>query len=82
MPARGPEPSQRRSLQIFIRLTATVLSAPADALTTASMGALGLEVVVGLGKGDAGSLAEFRDDAFGEFGVHADAGSHGGAAEG
>ena len=36
MPARGPEPSQRRSLQIFIKLTATVLSAP-EALTTASM---------------------------------------------
>ena len=36
MPARGPDPSHRRSLQIFIRLTATVLSAP-DALTTESM---------------------------------------------
>ncbi len=28
MPQRGPEPSQRMSLAIFIRLTATVLSAP------------------------------------------------------
>ena len=35
-PARGPEPSHRMSLAIFIRLTATVLSAPLHSTTPSS----------------------------------------------
>ena len=80
IPARGPDPSQRRSLHIFIRLTATVLSAPGCADYGVD-GALRLEVVVGFGEGDVGSFSEFGDDAFGEFGMHTDAGADGGAAK-
>ena len=43
-PARGPEPSQRTSLAIFIRLVASVLRAP-DAKTVASWPASACELV-------------------------------------
>ena len=37
IPARGPEPSQRMSLAIFIRLTAMVRSAPLAATASSSV---------------------------------------------
>ena len=61
-PARGPEPSQRMSLAIFIRETATVLSTP-PAATTRVHRRLGLEVVLGLAHGDSGQGLQAGADA-------------------
>ena len=57
MPQRGPDAIQRKSLAIFIRLTATVFKAPLIS-TKASCAPLRLEMVFGLAELKAGQFAE------------------------
>jgi hypothetical protein len=68
MPQRGPEPSQRMSLAILLRLTAMVLRCPRARRTRPCV--LGLEVVVGFVEGVArrGFVVQDLADLRGEVG--------------
>ncbi len=64
-PARGPEPSQRTSLAIFIRLVARVLRAP-EAKTVASWPARPANLLGAETNGEAGQLGDPRRRPLGE----------------
>ena len=74
-PVRGPEDIQRRSLQILVRPTATVLSWPRQ-LDERVPGALRLEVVAGLGERQPRRVRELRDHPGREALRGVDAGAH------
>ena len=72
MPQRGPEPIQRMSLAIFIRLTATVFKHPTG-LDQGILRPLRLEMVLRLAELDTGELAEAGDNALGKLGMGVEA---------
>ena len=80
-PARGPEPIQRRSLQILVRLTATTLQRAASSSTSASWPAWASKWLSRLANGMPVSLGELRDDRGGEPRRGVEAGAGGGAAQ-
>ena len=79
MPARGPEPSQRMSLAIFISAAASVLSAP-DANTNSSCEASAANLL-GCERNGSPSGRRACGGAFGELGMRVQAGADGGAAD-
>ena len=80
-PASGPEFIQRKSLAIFMRLTASVLSWP-ESSTAASWRAQTLEKVIAGANGRPVFSAQHRGDACREFRMGVDAGADGRAALG
>ena len=79
-PARGPDPSQRMSFAIFMRLVASVLSAP-EVKTVASWPASAANLFGALDERQARQLRDPPRDAVGELRVAVQAGAHGRAAE-
>ena len=79
-PARGPEPSQRMSLAIFMRLTASVRTAPL-ANTRSSCDASAANLLRGRRERQPGDLRDLRRGALGELGVRVQAGADRGAAD-
>ena len=79
-PARGPEPSQRRSSAIFIRFVASVRTAP-WAKTSASWAASAANLFGAVTNGSPVIAAIFGGDALGELGVGVEARADGGAAQ-
>ena len=80
-PERGPLPSQRMSLAIFVRLTASVARAPL-AKTTASWAARAANLLGALTKGRPVQLGQARRYRLTESGRCVETGAHGRAADG
>ena len=73
-PARGPDPIQRRSLQIFVRLTAIVFSCP-DSSTSPSRAPCASKWSVGLGQLQTGPPVQLGDHRRREPGRRVDPGA-------